>query len=277
MYQEELELDIYIDGSSIDHPRRGGIGIVYVWTNVCGCIDFYGPKYSGWIGASNNMMELKAAETAFKDVFQYRSRDMVKKITIHSDSNYVVLPVNDNRLLYTWPSNGWTGGGKFIEHQKMWESLRNQLIRMMNMKISFNFKKVEAHSGNKFNELADIYAFWSREHATNPPLELVQVYGKTISKNKRGKFIPENQTVNIRIYEGHGMKIAKCYRYSFEVYSEESKYYSFSGKADSNRSDLENGHYYIVRFNDVKNAPRIVEVVSELDKETMLPMSQDNS
>jgi len=157
----------------------------------------------------------------------------------------------------------------------MWEAVRKQLKRMMDSRITILFKKVEAHSGNKFNEMADIYAFWSRENAANPPLEIVQVYRKTISKNKRGKFIPENQTIIIRIFKGDVMKKAKCYRYSFEVISEDSKYYSFSGKADCNQSYLENGHYYSVRFNDVENAPRFVEVISEIDKETMLPITKE--
>ena len=72
---DENALNIYTDGSSFSSPRRGGIGIIFVFPDYLNKEEKeFAPE--GYVGATNNEMELKACIVAKK---KYRSLVNYKK------------------------------------------------------------------------------------------------------------------------------------------------------------------------------------------------------
>ena len=64
-------LNIYTDGSSLNSPRSGGIGIVFVFPDDFPIEDhIWEFEYAGYKNATNNEMELLACIAALKEVFE---------------------------------------------------------------------------------------------------------------------------------------------------------------------------------------------------------------
>jgi ribonuclease HI len=64
----EGALTVFTDGSSLSKPRRGGIGIRFVFCDSQGEETVWDDVEEGFAGATNNQMELMAVITAMKEI-----------------------------------------------------------------------------------------------------------------------------------------------------------------------------------------------------------------
>jgi ribonuclease HI len=83
-------LNIYTDGSSLPHPRSGGIGIRFVTYDARGEEVTDDIEVPGYKNATNNQMELYACVAALKEALRYRDLTPFDSIAIYTDSRYVV-------------------------------------------------------------------------------------------------------------------------------------------------------------------------------------------
>ena len=96
---------------------------------------------------TNNIMEITAVLEAVK-LLKFPC-----KITIYSDSAYVVNCFKQG-WIYNWQKNNWKGSDKKpVKNQELWEELYDVL-----QKHEFEFVKVKGHSDNEFNNRCDFLA-----------------------------------------------------------------------------------------------------------------------
>jgi len=79
-------LNIYTDGSSYSGPRRGGMGVLYVWVDASGIEQSDSPYQDGVIQATNNLMELLAPIRALQAAGPYLEKRYFSRVLIHCDS-----------------------------------------------------------------------------------------------------------------------------------------------------------------------------------------------
>jgi ribonuclease HI len=118
--------EIYTDGSCSPNPGIGGWAYVIPLEN-----DYYIVDYKCKKDTTNNVMELTAVIEAIKGIN--------KPIRIYTDSTYVIKCAKGE-----WKKN------KNLELWKEYEKVSK------NKKIEFVW--VKGHNGNKYNEIADIFA-----------------------------------------------------------------------------------------------------------------------
>lgn len=133
-------------------PRRGGTGIIFILLNSDGNEETYQPPTSGYMGATNNQMELQACVEALRlataqsphfDPRRYH------KIVIFSDSLYVAD--NYTTALFTWSKNGWTKrDGAPVDNAVQWKDL----VRLVG-KADRRGKRVEIRLGQGKEESAN--------------------------------------------------------------------------------------------------------------------------
>jgi hypothetical protein len=63
-YPEEEALNVHTDGSVVPGPRRGGVGAIFILLDSDGEEEIYEPSTAGYMGATNNQMELQACVEA---------------------------------------------------------------------------------------------------------------------------------------------------------------------------------------------------------------------
>jgi ribonuclease HI len=99
---------VYIDGSSLSSPRRGGVGILFITEGLDGHWLETPYDVPGFTGATNNQMELQACIEALNalargraplDVTRYR------KVVFWTDSQYLVDGYASAR--FSWPRTRW--------------------------------------------------------------------------------------------------------------------------------------------------------------------------
>lgn len=96
---DEDALNIYTDGSCLPSPRRGGIGVVFIWVNSAGHEETLEISKPGYKGETIGRMELLACIEALKEAQNLPSYCDYEKITIYSDSQYVVSNKHEIRLV----------------------------------------------------------------------------------------------------------------------------------------------------------------------------------
>ncbi|USN89206.1 MAG: ribonuclease HI [Candidatus Nomurabacteria bacterium] len=132
---------IFTDGAAKGNPGPGGYGAVVVIGDV---VREYG---EGKALTTNNEMELQAVVAALATL-----EDEVKKVTIYTDSKYVVEGATG--WVFGWMRNGWkTKTGGDVLHQAIWQELVSLL-----KKVEVNWQKVPGHVGIIGNERADTIA-----------------------------------------------------------------------------------------------------------------------
>lgn len=87
---EENALNIFTDGSMLNSPRAGGVGIHYVWIDSSGNEKIHDLDEPGFRDATSNEMELEACIIALRVYTKDKSIPRFSKINIYSDSQYVV-------------------------------------------------------------------------------------------------------------------------------------------------------------------------------------------
>jgi ribonuclease HI len=263
----ENAINIYTDGSSFSHPRLGGIGIHIVIINDEGFEEVEDISPPGFVGATNNAMELYACTEGIKQATHLSAFNNFRYIDIHTDSLYVVD--NYNRAIYEWSRNKWFNRqGKPVENAELWKKLIRIINRVYSSHKIVRFHWVEGHSKDKHNRAADKLAKKSAKNAINPPLSIVKARRKRSSKSVEPGCVPMlNQGIAIRIITEEYFKVQKLMQYKYEVISEDSPYLGNVYIAYAEREImLRATHCYLVKFNDSFNNPRIVEVIEELPK-----------
>lgn len=135
---------VYTDGACSGNPGIGGWAYIIMCDGEiikdCGC-----SKYT----TTGNAMELKSVYEALKKCIELN----VDRIRLFSDSAYVVNSIT-NGSIYNWHMNGWKKtNGRNIKNKFYWKKIYNILLSGK-VKI-FEFEKVKAHSGDKYNEEVD--------------------------------------------------------------------------------------------------------------------------
>ena len=258
---DENALNIYTDGSCYYSPRRGGIGILYVWANAEGNEESEPFASIGYRGATNNKMELQACVIALRECRPYMQKGPFQRVVIHLDSRYVID--NYNTAKYNWQKQKWLNiNGKPVANADIWKDL---LRAVQKLKIPVIFKWVKGHR-NKHNKIVDKMAKRSAKSFLNDPLSIVTVRRKiTEKKTELGSVRMEKQRITIRIISSEYMKKQRTNAYRYEVMSRKSPYY---GNADLlySKEILKSGHTYYVKFNGDKTSPTITKVYREVNK-----------
>jgi ribonuclease HI len=133
-------IKIYTDGACSGNPGNGGWGAVLLYKE-------HEKRISGKKNdTTNNQMELTAVIESLK---------IVKKssqITIYSDSKYVIDGIT--KWIFSWKKNSWKGANKqLIKNVELWQSLVDETA-----KHEIEWIWVKGHSGNHYNEIADMLA-----------------------------------------------------------------------------------------------------------------------
>jgi ribonuclease HI len=129
---------IYTDGACSGNPGPGGWGAI-ILDEKENQVNLSGKEGS----TTNNRMELIAPIMALKKIKES------SEITIYTDSIY--LKDGITVWINNWQKNGWeTANKKPIKNKDLWVTLSK-----LTEKKRIVWKWVKAHTGNKFNELAD--------------------------------------------------------------------------------------------------------------------------
>ena len=253
-------LYIYTDGSSLNNPRTGGIGYLFVYLdNDCVEQRIQGDEF-GYKGSTNQQMELKACIEALKKLEHLNLDISNYKIEIRTDSMYIVE--NRNKAFFQWSRNGWYNDyGKPVLNSDLWSELL-KVVKKANCFVEF--KWVKGHAKDEDNKTVDRLARLSAKQALNDPLSVVSVRRKTSpNKVKLGSVRLSRQRASIRIITCEYLREQRLFKYKYEVLSKGS---SFHNNVDLVFSDipLRDGHSYYVVFNGDNMNPRILKLIREI-------------
>lgn len=259
----EGALTVFTDGSSLPKPRRGGIGIWFVYTDRSGNEDAWESIQLGVAGATNNQMELLAVVTAMKEIQDRRFRpgvlEQVRKIDIYTDSQYVVK--NIYNAASTWPHNGWmTRNGPPVENVELWKDMIREYKKLKRIRPT-EIKWGKGHSANNpHNKKVDKLAKESAKRPARPPLVPPNVRRKKSPKPLEiGSVEMLGQRLCIRIFKADYLKTQKVQKYWYEVVSPGSRFFGYSDIAYSNEVLMRSGHTYQVTMNRNQQYPMIVK------------------
>ena len=262
----EDTLEAYTDGSCLSHPRRGGIGIRFVWideTTGEEITEDLSPP--GYPNATNQEMEILACTMSLRESLTLGLPGSVRGLVIRTDSAY--LHENYKRAIFEWPKQKWyrSSGGP-VENAEDWKELVRWYKKAARKFDVVRIEWVKGHSGNPHNRAADRLAKHSARNAWNKPRKIVHVRRKhTTETVSRGSVKMDGQRLTIRIFQSGILNVQKLWRCTYEVVSTDSPYV---GKVDVIFTDedkrLDAGHTYDVRVNNYNENPRIVEVFGEI-------------
>jgi ribonuclease HI len=124
-YIDERDLNVFIDGSSLSPPRRGGVGIIFVTEGPDGHWAEEPYEVSGFGGATNNQMEIQACIEALQAITRGRAPVDVadyRRLVLWTDSQYLVDGFDTAR--YTWSRSNWlTRDGNPVAKTKQWKEV----------------------------------------------------------------------------------------------------------------------------------------------------------
>lgn len=265
---DDNALSIYTDGSSLSHPRRGGIGYRFVTVGEDGREVTHDSEHAGYREATNQQMELLACIKAINEATGRNAPfDLSRytKIVIYTDSQYVVENLNNARS--AWPHADWTtADGTPVRNAELWKELARLTTQRYGIRIEFKWIKGKK---SRHAKAVDKLAKHSASQPLNAPLTPSRVRRKKSQQQvSRGSVRMAGQRVDIRIITDEYLKLPRSFAYKYEVVSEDSPYFQAVDFAYSDRETiLSAGHTYSVRFGDDPDNPRIVEVYGELPME----------
>ena len=214
-------LNIYTDGSSFSSPRRGGIWIRFVFPDYMNKekMDF---DPEGYIGATNNEMELKACIVALQEVSKVSELQQVSRIIVHTDSCYVVD--NYNTAVCFWSKNKWQKRtGAPVMNVDLWKELLKER-RKIRKRIDIEWLK---RRSNEHSRAVDKLAKKSAKYATKRLPGFVNVRRKLTNKSvEPGSVKMLGQKISIRIITSEYLRSPhKIWKYKYEVISKKSRFY----------------------------------------------------
>lgn len=253
---DENALNIYTDGSSLSSPRRGGIAIRFVFPDYMNKEEEdFAPE--GYIGATNNEMELKACTVALKKVSKFRELKQVQRIIIHTDSIYVAD--HYKTAVYFWSQNKWyTRAGAPVQNTEQWKELLKE-VNKIRKRIDIEWLR---RRSNDHSKAVDRLSKKSAKNATKRLSGFVDVRRKLSNKSvEYGSVKMIGQKVKIRIITSEYLGSPhNTWRYKYEVISKKSKYYKnvdiiyYSGP-------LRKRYIYLVSLNKNNGYPQISKVL----------------
>ncbi len=263
-------LTIFVDGSMRSSPRRGGIGIRFVWNDDDGNEQIWDHALPATMGATNNQMELEAPTEALKLAMGPRAPFVLedfRKIEIRTDSAYV----HDNVAIAisTWSKTQWRkSGGGAVLNVGAWKDLLSVMRRVdreHRMRVEFEWKKGKKGTHAKaVDKLA-------KQSSNNPAFGRAKpnVVRRKLTDQKvdPGSVQIEGQVIDIRIIEAQYLPPPhRGSRYRYEVVDRDSQYF---GRVDwiESTHELKRGHMYRVRVNADQRNPRVEEVLEEIEED----------
>ena len=131
------EITMFTDGSAcIKPPKLGGCG-VYI---IHGEKEYFISK--GYVNTKTGRMEIYALLYALRSV----NKDMEVKVTIYSDSQYVVNSLTKQWVL-KWQRNNWEGA----KNVDLWEQVLEEIREHPKMKLRLRW--IKGHQTNFEDEL----------------------------------------------------------------------------------------------------------------------------
>lgn len=256
---DDNALNIYTDGSMREKPRRGGFAFRFVTVGDDGHELVFDFSPNGSPGANNQEMELKACVEALKLASGRSSPvDLAKftKAVIYTDSTYVHKHFETAR--HQWSKRGWMRrDGPPVLHAELWREL-NRMRNRIGMPVHIKWIKGKSSPHAK---AVDKLAKDSAERPFGRPSTVRSVRRKLSDESvEPGSVGVEGQRIDIRIIAAEYLRLQRCWRYKYEVMSEDSPYFE---KVDFVFSDepLRHRHIYAVLLNDNAKYPRIEEVI----------------
>jgi ribonuclease HI len=257
---DENALNIYTDGSSRNKPRRGGIGVRFIYVNDNGDEAYEDVPLSGYPGATNNEMELKAAILGLEHATAFLEKRPFRKIILYTDSNYIVE--NYKNAMFLWPKTQWRKqSGAPVLNADLWKDL----VRAIRHTGKFvEFTKIKAHSKDQHNKAVDKLARKSADVALNKLLRPRVVRRKHSKNETQPGIVPINgQRLTIRIIQGEYLRVQRVYRYRYEVMSRGNPAFRLVDFICSEIA-LREGHVYHIRLNSEQENPVIVKLFREV-------------
>jgi ribonuclease HI len=267
---DEQALTIYVDGSMRSSPRRGGIGIRFVWVNEQGHEEVWDHALPATPGATNNEMELEAPRDALTLAMGHYAPfelESFHKVVVRTDSLYVHdnLPI----AISFWSKNQWTKrGGGAVLNVRDWKQLLTLMRRMRRdhgLTVQFEWKK------GKKGLHAKAVDHLAKESSDSPSFGRGRpnVVRKKISSEKvdPGSVRMMGQILQVRIIQAQFLPPPhRSSRYKYEVIDDPSP---FTGKVDWAESGetLKAGHTYLVRMNSDQDNARIEELIQEVEED----------
>ena len=253
----------YTDGSSLNKPRRGGMGIRFIYLDDNEEEQYIDVEPDGVRDATNNVAELLACIEALRRVNNLSLPFKPDGIEIRTDSKYVVN--NIDHAKYTWPQQKWHNKvGRPSDNMDQWKEVIKH-SRLSRCRVDFDW--VKGHSNDPHNNEADKLANQSSHGHQSKPISVVTVRRKKSKEvTKVGSVRPSGQRIAVRIISSQSLKRQGVIKYRFEVISPGSKYYN---KVDLAFSELilRDGHSYIVTMNSVPGNPRFLKLIKEIINE----------
>ena len=135
---EISEVTIYTDGACSGNPGPGG------WAAILIAGNFKKELSGGEAQTTNNRMELAGVINGL------RALKRPCKVTIYSDSAYVVNAFNQNWLA-KWMTNGWENSAKAeVANADLWKELA-----VLTATHQVTFSKVKGHADDELNNRCD--------------------------------------------------------------------------------------------------------------------------
>lgn len=258
---DEYALNIFTDGSSYQHPRRGGMGLLYVWVDAVGAECLESPNLPGIKQATNNKMELLAIVRAIENASPYLKKRNFSRILVHTDSQYVWKYYKI--AMFQWSKNKWCNRwGRPVANATEWKNFV-KAVQKIRMHVDINWIKGKKHP---YTKLVDKKAKASANQPTEPARSVVTVRRKTSPETTDERSVEMNgQRATIRIITSEYLEVHHTNKYRYEVITKTSKYYLKVSFLHS-RELLKPGHSYYVQFNREQHSPGLVKVFRELKK-----------
>lgn len=130
---------LYTDGACSGNPGPGGWGALLQWNGSERELSGGEPE------TTNNRMEMLAI------IEGLRALKEPCRVTVYSDSAYVVNAINQ-RWIAGWKRNGWKTSGKTpVKNQDLWQALLAEMERH----VAVEFVKVKGHADDERNNRVD--------------------------------------------------------------------------------------------------------------------------
>lgn len=242
----EGALTVFTDGSSLPVPRRGGVGIRFVYCDPVGNETAWDMSELGFPGATNNQMELLAVTIALREIqsrrFPVDVLEPARRIDIYTDSQYVVD--NIGAAMFDWPRRGWmTRAGHPVDNAELWKDLVRELGKVKRLKRTEILWGKGHSQDNPHNKVVDKLAKTSAQRALRDPLSHVAVRKKNTDRRvERGSVTMLGQRLTIRIITGEYLPTQRVHKLRYEVMSRGSPFYRNVDVAYSEDPRLRAGH-----------------------------------
>jgi len=206
-------------------------------------------------------MELTAVVEALKLVVSKRSPlDLADfdKVVIWTDSMYVFN--HFNTAAHRWAQNNWNkASGAPVQNAKLWREIVRLRRRIGKPVLARWIKGKKTEKTKAVDKLAKSAA----RRPSGKPQTVKTVRRKWTSESVEDGCVPvDGQEIEIRIIGIEHLPLHRgSWRYKYEVVSG-----PYAGKVDRIVGEvlLQTRNVYVVRLNNHRNNPRIVEVISEM-------------